>query len=122
MARVMNLVSLLTKMEKEFERRLHHSEFHELECTLKISSEDEFAVLNIDHGRVSITTDNIKGDCQLNIPLSYLNPLITGYKDIKELVKNPLVTVSGGRETIRLIEVLFPTGFPHGGNPPLVWE
>jgi len=122
MARVMNLLSLLTKMEKEFKRRLHYSELHEVECTLKISSDDESAVIIIDHGRVSITTENIKGDCELDIPLSCLNPLITGYKDIKELAKNPLVKVSGGREAIRLIEVLFPAGFPNGGNPPLVWE
>jgi len=122
MARVLNLVSLLTKMEKEFERRLYHSEFHDLERTLKISSEGESAVLDIDHGRVSVVTDNIKGDYQLFIPLTCLNPLITGFKGIMELVKNPSVEVRLGKRAVRLIEVLFPTGFPFGAWLPLFWE
>jgi len=122
MARVLNLVSLLTKMEKEFERRLRHSELYDLECALKISSDEEFAVLNINHGRVSINTDSFNGNYQLTIPLACLNPLITGFKDIRELVKNPQVKVGGGKRAVRLIEVLFPTGFPYGGYLPLFWE
>jgi len=122
MARVLNLVSLLTKMEKEFERRLYYSELHDLECTLKISSDEEFAVLEINHGQVSVSTDSAKGDYRLDIPLTCLNPLMTGYKDIMELIKNLHVKVGGGKRTTRLIEVLFPTGFPYGGYLPLVWE
>jgi len=112
----------LTKMEKEFERRLRHSEFHNRECTLKILSEDDFAVLDINHGTVSVGTNGARSDYQLDIPLSCLNPLITGYKDISELVKNPSVRVSGGKWAVRLIKILFPTGLPYGGNLPLVWE
>jgi len=122
MARVLNLVSLLTKMEKEFKRRLYYSEFHDLECTLKISSEEAFAVLIINHGRVSVSTDIVKGNYHLDIPLICLNPLMTGYKDISELVKNPHVRVGGGSRALRLIEVLFPKAFPFGGHLPLVWE
>lgn len=122
MARVLNLGSILTKMEREFERRLCYSEFHDLECNLKISSDEGFAVLEINHGRVSVSRDSVKGDHQLNIPLACLNPLITGYKDIKELIKDPQVNVRDGRRALRLIEVLFPTDFPFGGCPPLVWE
>ncbi len=122
MARVLNLFSLLTKMEKEFECRLYYSEFHDLECTLKISSDEGFAVLNINHGQVSVSKDSVKGDYRLNIPLTCLNPLVTGYKDIRELVKNPHVEVGGGKRAVRLIEVLFPTGFPYGGCLPLFWE
>lgn len=122
MARVLNLLSLLTKMEKEFERRLGHSEFKDLECALEILSEEGDAVLNINHGRVSVSTDSVKGDYQLDIPLAYLNPLITGYKDISELAKNPNVKVKGGKLAVRLIEVLFPRGFPNGGTLPIVWE
>lgn len=122
MARVVNLVSLLIKMEREFERRLYYSELHNLGCTLKISSDEEFAMLEINRGQVSVNPDEGKGDYQLDIPLAYLNPLITGYKDIRELGKNPQVKVKGGKRALRLIEVLFPTGFPSGGEPPLVWE
>jgi len=122
MARLLNLVMFLTKMEKEFERRLRHSEFHNRECTLKILSEEEFAVLDINHGTVSVGTNGARSDYQLDIPLSCLNPLITGYKDISELVKNPSVRVSGGKWAVRLIKILFPTGLPYGGDLPLVWE
>jgi predicted N-acetyltransferase YhbS len=122
MARVLNLGSLLTKMCKEFERRLQYSEFHKLKGTLKISIMEEFALLEIDHGRVSVSTDNVAEEYQLDISLSCLNPLITGYKGIRELIKDPSVKVNGGNEALRLIEVLFPTGFPSGGLLPLFWE
>ncbi len=122
MARLLNLVPLLTKMEKEFERRLHYSEFYDQECTLKILSEEGLAVLNINNGQVSVSADNVKSDYQLDIPLSCLNPLITGYKGISELVKNPNVKVRGGKLALRLINILFPTGFPYGGDIPLFWE
>lgn len=122
MARLLNLVTFLTKMEREFERRLRYSEFYDRECTLKILSEEEFAVLDINHGRISIITDDVKSDYQLDIPLSCLNSLITGYKGIGELVKNPNVKVRGGKWAVRLIDVLFPIGLPYGGLLPLVWE
>ncbi|MCW4026485.1 MAG: GNAT family N-acetyltransferase [Candidatus Bathyarchaeota archaeon] len=122
MARVLNLGSLLTKMCSEFERRLCHSEFHELECTLKISSDEESAVLEINHGQVSACKDTIKGDYELTVSLACLNPLVTGFKGIKELVDDHGVEVKGGRRALRLIEVLFPTGFPSGAQLPLFWE
>jgi predicted N-acetyltransferase YhbS len=122
MARVLNLGSLLTKMCSEFERRLCHSEFHELECALKISSDEESAVLEIYHGQVSACTDLIKEDYELTVSLACLNPLVTGFKGIKELVEDHGVEVKGGRRVLRLIEVLFPTGFPSGAQLPLFWE
>lgn len=121
MARVLNSVSLLTAMEKELERRLHHSEFHDLEGTLTIVSE-ETVVLHINHGRVSTDRETVAGAFQLDIPLPSFNPLITGYLDINELVKRLHVTVTGGKHVLRLIDVLFPAGLPSGGFLPLVWE
>ena len=122
MARVLNLVQMLTKMKKEFERRLCRSEFYNVECSFKLSSGNESAVLIVNKGEVTVSTEKFKGDLQLNIPLKHLNPLITGCKGIRELAKNPEVEVKGGKRAIRLIEVLFPPGFPSGGFPPLVWE
>lgn len=122
MARVIDLVSLLTKMERAFEQRLRHSEFHNLESTLRISCEEKPVVLHVNRGEVSVSIDSVKANYHLDIPLVSLNPLITGYKGIKELVKNPQIRVRGGETALRLIEVLFPTGFPFGGFPPLVWE
>lgn len=122
MARVLNLVSLLTKMNREFERRLGRSEFYDQESTLKISSGEEAAVLKIDRGQVSVSTDCVKKDYQLDLPLACLNPLVTGYKDIGQLIENPDVKVKGGVRALRLIEILFPIGLPSGGFIPLVWE
>ncbi len=121
MARVLNPISLLTTMEKEFEHRLHYSELHDLEGTLTIMSE-ETVVLHIDQGRVSTDAETVVGGLQLDIPLSSFNQLITGYIDINELVKRPHITVTGGKHALRLIDVLFPAGLPSGGFLPLVWE
>lgn len=122
MARLLNLVTFMTKMEKEFESRLNCSELHDQECTLAISSEEGFAFLDVNRGCVSVSTKRMKSDYRLDIPLSCVNPLITGYKDIDELMKNPNVEVRGGRRAVRLIQVLFPSGLPHGGLLPLEWE
>lgn len=121
MARVLNPVSLLTAMEKELEHRLHHSELHNLEGTLTIVSE-ELVVLHINHGRVSTDIEIVGGTFQLDIPLPAFNALITGYLDINELIKSPHVTVTGGKQALRLIDILFPAGLPSGGFLPLVWE
>jgi predicted N-acetyltransferase YhbS len=121
-ARVLDLVSLLKKMKKELELRLGCSELHDTNCTLKISSDEDVAVLEIEREQVSVITDTIKCDYQIDLPLAFLNPLITGYKDVKEIMKDPRHKVNGGKRAIRLMEILFPTGFPYGGFPPLVWE
>lgn len=122
MVRVLNLVSLLTRLEKEFERRLGYSELHKVDCTFEIMSEDESAVLDINNGRILVSEGSGKADYRLNIPLFCLNPLITGYKEIGELLNDHRVKVEGGRTASRLIEVLFPRGFPNGGNLPIIWE
>jgi len=121
MIRVLNLVSLLKKMKKEFERRLAHSEFHNLTSTLNIVSEEGAAQLEISQGKVTVNTDVTHGDCQLNIPLDSLNPLITGYKSIRDLLQEGALSMEG-KKVLRLIDVLFPKGFPFGGRLPLVWE
>jgi predicted acetyltransferase len=122
MVRLLNLATFLTRMEKEFERRLNCSELHDQECTLRISSEEGFASLDINRGCVSVSAKRMKSNYRLDIPLSCLNPLITGYKDIDELMKNPLVEVRGGKGAVRLIRILFPSGLPYGGVLPLEWE
>ncbi len=121
MARVINLRSLLAAMSTEFEQRLRHSELHDFEGTLTIVSE-ETAVLHIDRGRVSTTAEMTGEGFQLDIPLSFCNPLITGYLDGNEVIQKPHVSVIGGAPARRLIEVLFPAGWPSGGFLPLVWE
>ncbi|MDH5450119.1 MAG: GNAT family N-acetyltransferase [Candidatus Bathyarchaeota archaeon] len=121
MIRVLNLVSLLKKMREEFGRRLAHSEFHNLTSTLNVVSEEGAARLAITEGKVTVNTDVTTGDCQLDIPIASLNPLITGYKSIHDLLQE-IVLSTKGKNIIRLIDVLFPKGFSFGGRLPLVWE
>jgi len=121
MIRVLNLVSLLKKMKKEFDRRLAHSELHNLTSTLNIISEEGAVQLEITEGEVTINTDITAGKYQLNIPLASLNPLVTGYKSVHDLLREGALSVKSKR-VMRLCDVLFPKGFPFGGRLPLVWE
>ncbi len=122
MARVINLGPLCTAMENEWTRRLAASELHAAEGTLKIVSSGQSTVLTIAHGQVTVSEAEAHCDYQLDLPLAYLNPLITGYRQIGELARNPQVTVKGGKRATRLIDVLFPARLPFGGHLPLVWE
>ena len=119
---ILDLSSLLGKMKEEFEHRLCHSEFNRQKCTLTISTDEESVTLHLNHGQVAISTDYASENYQLKTPLEHLNPLITGYKGIMELLKNPQVKINGGKLAVRLIEVLFPVNSPFGSWLPLFWE
>lgn len=121
MIRVLNLVSLFKKMKEEFEMRLAHSEFHNLTSALNIVNKEGTVQLEITEGKVTVKTDVNVGDCQLDITLASLNPLITGYKSIHDLLREGTFSTKG-KKVMRLIDVLFPKGFPFGGRLPLVWE
>jgi len=121
MIRVLNLVSVFKKMREEFERRLAHSEFHNLTSTLNIVGEEGAVQFEITEGKIKVNTDVTTGDYQLNIPLVSLNPLVTGYKSIHDLLQERALSMKG-KNIIRLVDVLFPKGFPFGGRLPLVWE
>jgi len=121
MIRILNLFSLFKKMRGEFDRRLAHSELHNLTSTLNIVSEEGAVQLQITKGKVIVDTDVTAGDCQLKIPLASLNPLVTGYKSIHDMLQEGTLSIKG-EKIVRLIDVLFPKGFPFGGRLPLVWE
>jgi len=122
MVQVINLLSLLTKLEPEFERRLHHSEFVATDFTFSVRCGDDYALLSVKSGRVGVSEENIDAEYGLDISLDGLNPLITGYKKINELIGTHDTRVKGGERGIRLIDILFPPGYPTGGSPPIVWE
>ena len=121
MARVLNLASILEKMSEEFERRLHYSELHYIDHSLTIATEESSAVIDIRGDNVTLET-GLESDYRIDLPLDCLNPLITGYRGIREVLNDPRVKVKGGEEATRILEVLFPTGHPRGGVFPLVWE
>jgi predicted acetyltransferase len=121
MARVLNLTSILKKMSEEFKRRLHYSELHYVDHSITIATEESSAVLDIRGDNITLRTDE-EGEYRIDLPLYCLNSLVTGYKGIREILKDPRVKVRGGEAATRLLEVLFPTGHPRGGVFPLVWE
>jgi len=121
MVRVLNLVSLFRKMREEFEKRLAHSELHNLTSALNIVSEESAVQLQITKGKVTVDKGVTTGDCQLETPFALLNPLVTGYKSIHDILQEETLSMKG-EKIVRLIDVLFPKDFPFGGRLPLVWE
>jgi len=127
-ARILNMKTLFGKLKSEFESRLNHSEFYDKTLSFAIRTGKETINLLINDGEITISTEEEKADCTIEAPLSSLNPLVTGYKSIYELVEKREAMVSGDRaitkkpNSIRLADVLFPKSTPYDSNLPLVWE
>ena len=126
-ARILNMTTLLSKMKKEFESRLNDSEFCNKVLSLTVENEEEAANLLVNDGKITVSTEREKADYTLEAPLPSLNPLVTGYKSVYELLGKNEATIRSRairkkQNGIRLINVLFPKGTPHGNNLPLVWE
>ena len=127
-ARILNMTTLFGKMKKELESRLNYSEFYNKTLSLAIETEKEKINLLVNSGEITVSTDEQKADCTVETSLSSLNPLVTGYKNIYELVQKKKATINCSRASaqdlnrIRLVDVFFPKGTPYGSNLPLVWE
>ena len=126
--RILNMTTLFGKMKKELESRLNHSEFYNKTLSIAIKTEKETTDLLVNSGEITVSTDEEKADCTVETPLPSLNPLVTGYKNIYELVQKKELTINSSRAStenlnnIRLVDVLFPKGTPYSNNLPLVWE
>jgi len=127
-ARILNMTTLFCKMKKELESRLNHSEFYNKTLSLAVKTGKETTTFLINDGEITVSTEEEKAYCTLEAPLSSLNPLVSGYKSIHELVEKREVKINSNRATaknlnrIRLVDVLFPKDSPYGGHLPLVWE
>jgi len=126
-ARILNMTTLFCKMKKELESRLNHSEFCNKTLSLAVKTGKETTTFLINNGEIIVSTEEEKADYTLEASLSSLNPLVTGYKNVHELLDKKEATINSNRATaknlncVRLIDVLFPKGTPHGNNLPLVW-
>jgi len=126
-ARILNMTTLFCKMKKELESRLNHSEFYNKTLSVAMKTGKETTTSMINDGEITVSTEEEKADYTLEALLPLLNPLVTGYKSIYELFGKREATIRSRasrkkRIGIRLINVLFPKGTPHGNNLPLVWE
>jgi len=127
-ARILNMTTLFDKMKKELENRLNHSEFYNKTLSLTVKTGKETTTFLINDGEITVSTEEEKAHYTLEAPLPSLNPLVTGYKSIYELIDKKEVTINSNRATaknlncVRLVDVLFPKDSPYGGHLPLVWE
>ena len=127
-ARILNMTTLFDKMKKELENRLNHSEFYNKTLSLAVKTGKEAITFLIDDGEITVSTGKEKADCTVEAPLPSLNPLVTGYKSMHELIEKKEVTINSDRAItkksnyLRLVNVLFPKSMPYDSNLPLVWE
>jgi predicted N-acetyltransferase YhbS len=127
-ARIINMTTLFGKMKKELESRLKRSEFCNKILSLALKIGEKTLTFVINDGEVTVSTEREKADCTVDTSLSSLNPLVTGYKSIHELVEKKEATIKDDNviakdfRGIRLVDVLFPKSTPYDGNLPLVWE
>ena len=84
--------------------------------------------LAFDKAEVTVSTGEERADCTLKAPLSTLNQLLTGYKDIHRLLDENAARIisnrtneEGGSLAIGLINALFPKNTPYDYNLPMVW-
>lgn len=123
MALILNLAGLFDKLREELQDRLNHSEFYDKTLSLVIQTEKEAVNLAIDKGKIAVSTDEGRGDCALEAPLSSLNQLLTGYKNVSRLLEENAVKIRSNKiDTADLVNTLFPKNTPYDYHLPLVWE
>lgn len=112
MMRIMNLHTMLMKIEKELVRRLSLSHLNNIDCKITISTQEfDTEVIEIQKYKVKIAKDKNAG-YMVEIPQYKLIQLVMGYRGIYNLVIDSDVKVSS-EELLPVIDVLFPTGYPY---------
>jgi predicted N-acetyltransferase YhbS len=110
MVRVLDLPALLQTLLPELQRRVASSELIARRDDLRIESPVGRATLRIDHGRVELVSGGTSNT--VTLPFHALGPLLVGYQPIGELLGLSGVFLYGSA-TRRLLDVLFPEGYPH---------
>ncbi len=110
MVRVLNWPALLETLLPELERRISQSDYVMRRTQVQVETPVGHATIHVDQGKVALS--NTRSVYAVTLPFHALGPLITGYLPITELQELSGVFVHG-RDTLRLINVLFPEGDPH---------
>lgn len=110
MVRLLDLPSFLEAIRPELTRRVARSEFVSEDADLRIETPVGNATLRVRQGAIEIGKQ--RAGSSLALPFHALGPLITGYQPIDELIGLPGVFMHG-TDRRRLIDVLFPEGYPH---------
>jgi predicted N-acetyltransferase YhbS len=117
MIRVLDLPTLLGALEPVFTQRVAHSERGTTgnggaSYVLRLTSDEGAATLHVADGRVRVGDERAEADDEAYVPLAVFNPLVTGFQPRAELLAQPGVVLSSERAA-RMLEVLFPPGYPH---------
>jgi hypothetical protein len=110
MVRVLNWPVLLETLLPELERRIARSDYVMRRTQVQIETPVGHATIHVDQGKVSLS--NARSVYAVTLPFHALGPLVTGYLPVTELEGLSGVFVQG-RDTVRLVDVLFPEGDPH---------
>jgi hypothetical protein len=78
----------------------------------RLASEEATVSLRLAGGTVHVANGGATADDEAFLPLAILNPLVTGFPPRAELLAQPGVSV-GSERAARLLEILFPSGYPH---------
>lgn len=110
MVRLLDLPSFLQAIQPELEQRVATSEFAGRRVGIRVETPVGRATVRVEHGEVVI--DETRSASSVTLPFHALGPLITGYQPITELLGQPGVFLHGAGGQ-RLLDVLFPEGYPH---------
>ena len=117
MVRVLDCAAFLRALQPELERRIRHSEYAAGRAALQLETPVGRGTIEVAAGAVAI------GEAQaanaLLLPFHSLAPLVTGYLPLAQLAGQPGVFVRGA-DTARLVDVLFPEGYPHWAFAPYI--
>lgn len=110
MVRVLDFPALLRAIEPELRRRVSRSEWICRQDDVRIETPVGRATVHVSHGDIEI--DDRRVTHAITLPFHALGPLVTGYQGIEDIRAATGVYIDG-RDTLRLIDVLFPAGHPH---------
>lgn len=110
MIRILDFPALLRTIVPELQRRVAASEFVARRAEVRIETPAGRATIRVDHGEVVIGDEGASDT--VTLPFHALSALVAGYQAIDDLIGGAGVFVQG-IGTIRLLNVLFPEGYPH---------
>jgi predicted N-acetyltransferase YhbS len=110
MVRVLDLDGFFKSIRPELERRVATSEYVAKRAGLRLETPLGTIGLLVDNGRVRLSEG--RGERLVTLPWAAFGSLVTGYRPAESLVGQPGVRIEGDT-TLRLLQVLFPEGYPH---------
>ena len=114
MVRVLDMRGFFKAVRPELERRVAGSEYAAKKGGLRLETPLGSVGLEVDHGRVSVSDG--RGAMPVTLPWAAFGSLVVGYRPIESLLGQPGVYVEG-EATLRLLQILFPEGYPHWQQP-----